>query len=454
MGFRAWWQWMGALPWALRWFVVLMLVRPLVDNFYALKEVSPLLSPLYAVGVLTPVLIGASFFSRRFQRVPNTRFDLLFGVWGGLLAFNALVALLFQPSLEAMEVVIKLVTPVLLFFYLRHFVRSKRDLVGLGTTFLYAALFPFGMLLYERFFTAIGTQIARDDMVRYHGAYADVMSYAIYIVGGLLLAGFFFMDRERRGFSVKQALVLGAVGAVALLGLLSIHHAASWGVCAALVLLLVGLNLQPRRVPVLLFFVALLGVGTLLAGGAVRENVLKIFQTDLEVLEGEKATDRALHGRVGRWRRYTAQWQEQPLLARAFGLSLTADEVDQSMLLSGVHNDYLRILFATGVAGLVVYLLLLGAVARAGWRAGGGDRFLIWGMLAILMLYSISITPTLYAPLMYLTMAVFAYAALLEEARAPAVEARPRQARGALRRGAPLRPLPPVASPATGGLRG
>ena len=44
------------MPWSLRWFIYLVLLRPLIDQLYYLKTVSPFLSPLYIVGVTTPFL--------------------------------------------------------------------------------------------------------------------------------------------------------------------------------------------------------------------------------------------------------------------------------------------------------------------------------------------------------------------------------------------------------------
>ncbi|HRZ78170.1 MAG TPA: hypothetical protein P5248_12420, partial [Bacteroidales bacterium] len=56
MKHREWKHWVRSKPWALRWFIYLVLLRPVIDNLYYLKHVSPFLSPLYIVGVLSPLL--------------------------------------------------------------------------------------------------------------------------------------------------------------------------------------------------------------------------------------------------------------------------------------------------------------------------------------------------------------------------------------------------------------
>ena len=79
MTFKDWKYWISALPWHLKWFAVLVLIRPIIDNFYYLKNISPLLSPLYLVGILTPILCISSIISYRKKDV--SVFDILFGIW-------------------------------------------------------------------------------------------------------------------------------------------------------------------------------------------------------------------------------------------------------------------------------------------------------------------------------------------------------------------------------------
>src|SRR5262245_10118257 len=68
MSFKEWRRWLKELPWSCKWFVLFILIRPVADNFYSLKEISPLYSPLYILGVLTPVFILLSFLSNRMPR--------------------------------------------------------------------------------------------------------------------------------------------------------------------------------------------------------------------------------------------------------------------------------------------------------------------------------------------------------------------------------------------------
>src|SRR5690606_37404668 len=89
MTFKEWKLWLSALPWPLRWFPILVLIRPIVDNFYFLKEVSPLLSPLYAVGILTPVLTIVGIL--HYKNSQTSAIDKAFLYW----SFSVLISCLF-----------------------------------------------------------------------------------------------------------------------------------------------------------------------------------------------------------------------------------------------------------------------------------------------------------------------------------------------------------------------
>src|SRR5690606_30256137 len=112
------------------------------------------------------------------------------------------------------------------------------------------------------------------------------------------------------------------------------------------------------------------------------------------------------------------------LLGVAFGAS--SESSMRSMMGSGIHNDYLRIIFSTGLLGFIAYLGIYASLALRLFNLENAERFLLLGGMGVVLMYSISILPTLYAPLMYLCLSVYAYAALpraaAQSAAAPQVE--------------------------------
>ena len=114
---ETWKEWLGELPWLLKWFPLLIVLRPIVDSLYFLKEVSPLLSPPYLVGVLTPILAIAAL--AKFHYPNFGRVDKAFAFWSVLVLLNCFFILLYDPlSILSLEFLLKLSLPVYLFFFI------------------------------------------------------------------------------------------------------------------------------------------------------------------------------------------------------------------------------------------------------------------------------------------------------------------------------------------------
>ena len=413
MTFSEWRRWVAGLPWALRWFIPLVLIRPFIGALYFLKDVSVFLSPLYIVGVATPILIIASLFSRRIPRISWSFLDQLFFLWGAAMVFNALAVLTIGISLVTLEMSLKLATPVLIYLFLRHLVQTKRDLVGVLTTFLYSSAPVFAMMIYERVVSPLGDapRFTRG-FYRYSGLYADVMGYGVYFVGVFLVAGYLYLADNSRGTYAKAAIRLGVLSALCVLGLLHIHHNASWVVIGALSVILLFETLRRGDLGPALLILALFLVLGLLFFNDISQNVEGGFEGEVAVLEGQRSAEYAFHGRMSRWTRYVDQWDKLDPAAKLFGVSLTSERPEGGMMF-GIHNDYLRIAFSSGLVGLSLYLLYYLSLVLASCRIqSSAERFLIRGTVAIILLYSVSTVPTLYYNLLNLCLPVFAFAAL------------------------------------------
>lgn len=417
MNYRDWKAWVSTLPWTMKWFVLLVLIRPLIDILYFLKEVSPLVSPLYIVGVLTPVMIVLCLLSPKMPRTKSTFFDVVINAWGALLAINCILMLTLELSFESLQLVVKQITPYFLILYLRRFVQSKQDLIGVLTTFLYSTVFPFSMQLYERFIGPIGPTIHTRGHDRFEGLFADVVSYAIYIMGAFLVAGYFFLRENSDKDFRSKALLLGTVGILTVMGLVTMHHTASWMVATMLVGLLSFYSIRKGQFSTLGFLVILLVVGYIGFGDSISDRLGSSLQTDIAVLEGEKDVDRAFHGRVWRWKMLGTYWMEKPALDKLLGLSVSSMYIEYSMLGSGIHNDFMRIICVTGIIGFLFYVLFYLVLLQSSTQMKMEDQFLIQGGILIMLMYSVTTTPTLYSPLLYLIFSIFAFGALPKSKR-------------------------------------
>jgi O-antigen ligase len=418
MRFKEWKLWFRRLPLSLKWFVILILSRPIIDNFYYLKEVSPFFSPLYIVGVLTPLLIILSHLTRSIPRKQRSPLDSRITVWSGLVVLQSLLVLITASlSLSSIETALKVTTPVLLYFYVRRFVQEGKDIEGLLQTAIYAALLPFMMLLYENFVAPIDPTFSRGNM-RLQGAYADIMNYAIYMSLSFLAAGYFFMnqiDRIQRRFHLRIFVILSSI---CLVGVFSINQISTFMVFGSLLLLFIYHNLRTGKPLVLLVMIFMIIAGNAFYDERIDAEVSPVFQKEISVFRGDEPIERAFHGRFSRWINYLERWSNYPIAAQLFGLPLVIDgNAARAWVLISSHSDYTRILFLTGIIGLLFYLGFLLAVYRRSRYQLAPNKFLIQGALLIVVLYSVSTVPTIYPPLMYIILPIFAFAAICKRNR-------------------------------------
>jgi hypothetical protein len=415
MTYRNWKIWLALLPASLKWFVILILIRPFVDIFYFLKEISPFISPLYIIGILTPLLVALSFISRRFpKKYKSFVTDISYGSWAIIVIFNLILLFASQSGIGTISDVLRYSTPIFLFYYIRHFIRSKVDLIGLLQTFYYSAYIPAGLLIYELIFGAISPEYlseGRGGGARIQGAYADIMNYAIYITGAFLIRCYFFLRSVRlKKVTTGKIINLGLVVLICFVGLVSIKQTSSWVVIVFLIILFLVFNLNSKKgVAAIIFlipFIIIFGHSTL------KSSIEPLIEKEYKVINGDADIKRSFNGRMTRWFEYFNIWFEMPVAANVLGSSLSGHEKVPVMLSGGMHSDFVRVIFLAGVLGLVFYLLFFINLANRIKRVPLPERFLILGAIGTILLYSISTTPLLYAPLIYCIYPIFAYAAL------------------------------------------
>ncbi len=359
---------------------------------------------------MTPVgaLIGIS----QYRMGKFSPIDKAFSFWAAMVVLCCLMLLFYDPlSLLTFEFVLKLAMPVYLYFFLRVFITELKDLHGLLQSFLYAGIFIAVLLIYEVFINPIAIQESRG-LERIQASFGDVVSYGMYIVFATITAAYFYFSRQHISPLKDRMKLLAIVVALGLLGILNIHHTATYIVFVSLVGLFVLFNLRTQNKGVGAMLIVVIGLGLSLWGSQlIEERISPLVETDLAVYAGEQDTDKLLHGRVGRWRMMLQMFSSEDVQVQFFGFPLKFEYVYQYIGI-GSHNDFVRMLFATGIFGLAFYLVFLFRVYQRSNYVGMAQKFLILALLFALSFYSISVTPTYYAPFMYFALAIIAYASL------------------------------------------
>jgi len=407
--FKNWKIWLKSKPWILKWFIILVLLRPIIDNLYFLKNISPFLSPLYIVGVLTPLL--SIYVLLKTPKPVSTKIDRYMKIWSFFILLGTFFVILYDPlTKDSFEYLLKLTLPVYIYFFTRRFIQNKEDLDGILTTFLYSGIFVAAILLYEVVINPIRIEESRG-MDRIQGSFGDVVSYGIFLTFSFLIATYFYFSRQGTQTYRKRLRTLLIVGSLAILALINIHHIASYTIFAMLLLLFLVFNFQKNKAAAIGISLMLFILFIFFGQPILEEKITPLFETDVAVFEGEQDQERLLHGRVGRWEYMAEIFTNESIFAQFFGYPTTL-KYAYHFVGVGSHSDYVRILFLSGYTGLYFYLLVLFYFFKRSRKTVLPIRFLSYGLLGIIGLYSISIVPTYYPPFVYIMMSVFAYIAL------------------------------------------
>ena len=404
MKFRYWKIWLRSKPWRLQWFIYILLLRPFAETLYFLKETSPLLSPLNWIGVLTPFFALIAISRYRYQK---TEVDKTFGTLAILILASAFLTLPGSPNLfRFFNLFLKLTYFVYIYYFLRIFVQSRTDFIGILTTILYSSIFPLFNLFYEVFTGGGGNS------VRLHGLFADVVNYAFYLLFSVIIVIYFYFQRGKSPMmmKIKPAFIIIYFGIV-FMGMWEIKHLASIAVFFVVIGLFLFHDVKRRMIQIVLYFIITVVV-ILIYGDKFYEEVINPrMEKEVEVMEGQREQSQAFHGRMSRWTWLWGNYKQSSFFAKMVGYPWGLG-YSSHMVGINVHNDYLRMLFFTGIIGFITYLIFLSRIIRRIKYLNKADRFVSIALILSLALYSVTTIPTIYVAFMNMYVTLFAYLAL------------------------------------------
>jgi 4-amino-4-deoxy-L-arabinose transferase-like glycosyltransferase len=138
------------------------------------------------------------------------------------------------------------------------------------------------------------------------------------------------------------------------------------------------------------------------------EKIDPLVEREVEVVEGKRDNSQFFHGRMSRWQYAWDEFNDSNTLAWLFGYSFSLKDPRFHVSI-GIHNDYLRIFYLSGIIGSILYTSFLYLLWQKRKFASKNERYLLTGSLLIILLYSFSTTPTMYANLLYIALTIFAY---------------------------------------------
>lgn len=394
MQINEWPGWFKSLGIEKKWFVIIVLIRPVLEGFFLLKETSIFLSPLYWMGVGVPLAIIWTIFTKYKKPAQGIPGGAGFRFFGFFVLLSVILLLMRADGPSAIQAVLRITTILFLFAYAVRYLNDWRDVEGVLIAFLFAAVYPLLLMMYEILVNPINVEMSRD-LERIRGFYADSFNYSIYLVLSTVLLLYFRGRWKWLNYKVMLPFIV-----VVLLGLYHLNHIASWG--AFITVVASRIVSSPKKVVGL--FVAVVLIAPVIIQQELDSDVLyesKLLGNEYEILMGERPVEQAFHGRVTRWEYYYGIIQSAG--PQVWLLGIYADfEIypEPGYVLVAPHNDYLRIFVLAGVPGLLGYLVFLVSVLKNASKLDENRRFLKYALVAVVAIYSVSAIPTIYPALM------------------------------------------------------
>ena len=395
-------KWFKSKKWFEKFFLILILLRPIAEPFFYLKKSSPMLSPLYWIGVLTFLicLLGISVNNKI-----KSKNDNYFNFWTILVVVNILCLLASTDFLNFFIFGLKLIYPVIIFYFFRGFIKSKYDLYGILMFLFISSGIASLWFLFD--IQTVGLNL------RVQSSFADVINYGVYANLALICVLYFalkFQILKKVLWKPKTLLILG-VFLISLLTFYAIKHLASIAVfisiLATFAYFLSRKKIGPFIVVIGIFLITFLIIADRFMEDVVNERIVR----EVQVVNGNRDQSQALHGRVSRWEWLFEDFSKAPYFNQVFGYP-TSLQYSNHMIGVTPHNDFLRVLFFTGFFGLFFYLGFLFRMIQSIKKLAISEKFLLLSALFCFFLYSISTVPTFYPGFNNFIFAIFAFVSL------------------------------------------
>ena len=400
MQIKEWPGWFKSLGIEKKWFIIVILIRPVLEGFYKLKETSIIFSPLYWLGVGVPIAILWTILTKYRKPAQGIPGSGVFRFFGLFVLLSVVMLFVRVGGISSIEAILRVTIILFLFAYSVRYMNEWCDVEGVLIAFLLSAIYPLSMMMYEILVSPISVEMSRG-LERIRGFYADSFNYSIYMVLSTIVLLYF---RERwKWLNYK---ILFPFFAIVILGLYHLNHIASWAAFIAIVVSRV--TSSPKMVVGI--FVSVIVFMPLIVQQEFDDDVLyesRLLGREYEILMGERPVEQAFHGRISRWQYYYGLIKDAAPQVWLFGIYSDFDTYPEpAYVLVAPHNDYLRIFLLAGVTGLLGYLIFLASILKSATKLNENKRFIKYAVIAVITIYSVSAIPTLYASLMTIVIPV------------------------------------------------
>jgi O-antigen ligase len=262
------------------------------------------------------------------------------------------------------------------------------------TTFLYSCLVIIVLII------ASGNFLIK-------GLYDTIQNIVFYISLGYIVNTYLYLRRTSQGKRNLWKYFLGLT--IVLATFLTLQHIATMAIVLVITLIFLYYSRKISLLAMLSSTIFILLFWILFGNKLVQENIAPQLNTEISALQGEKSSARMFHGRMSRWEVFIPMFFKLNPFAIGFGTAYDLESNFDLLLESNIHNDYFRIMLASGIFGLIVYLYFLYLIFKRNKYLRLAEKFLLTSSIAVILLYSVTAYPTIYTSVMYVVLSIFAF---------------------------------------------
>lgn len=379
--------------------LIYIFLRPLIEGFYYLRDISYLYSPL---NISSGIIVIISFFY--FIKTAKNLNPFILTV----IIFLAASSLSYYINTKDISIALKLFYPasiLILYASLTYY----KSLFFLKIVML-SLLLPIGLITFEIIMGPIDSYTPGGRSIeRYRGFYSDGSSYTMYWMLFFILIIFFYLKNNRlliseqkvNSFIDKLQFYITSPRAIIIFTIIisaAIFYL-SQGIAYIAFLLILPISIafvfkKNKKYSFLLltFAVVSLGLFYFLKGS---ESYNSIFRSEIEIIAGERELIHGINGRIRIWDDLFKEFGQAEIHSKLFGTLFSKNPINMGIS-GGAHNDYLRILFAYGIFGIIIYLLMLIYFIRKALLKKFAEKYLASSSILLLLILSLTLTPTFY----------------------------------------------------------
>jgi len=286
--------------------------------------------------------------------------------------------------MSALETIIKNVNILLGFFLIPSLVKSEDDFRKLLIALMIGGIFPIAVSIYQSITGVHWVERYTVGLLRYDGLYHDSFSvrfHGTFTIFAAIIYSRYFKEQGKIYRFLSIMLII-----TALFSIYKVYSKAA--VIIALVWVVLALLYSGRKLRAVLLVTMILLTFTLIVGEEITGTTEQLFSKEVGYRTGEVKDARfMLAGRGYIWEDFFNFWKNDQKVVYQFlgdGLSRPA------------HNEFLRILLASGIIGLILYGMFLVRIGFLSIYYSNEMKLYILMLLSMYFVDSIGLAPGEY----------------------------------------------------------